>query len=132
MKLHLQRAAGIHLFTAYGDDHVTVNGVRHEHSLIVLPERIITGWRAAGAATLAEEDFAALAGMGMEILLLGTGARLAFPSPRLVQALARQGMGMETMDTFAACRTYNILAAEGRKVAAALILNPPEVCRENP
>jgi len=122
MKLHLQTASGTHLFTSYGADHVAVNGVRHEHSLIVLPERIIQEWQAAEPKQLAAEHFSALAGLELEILLLGTGSKLCFPSPRLFQAMAQQGIGLEAMDTFAACRTYNILAAEGRKVAAALIL----------
>ncbi len=122
MKLHLQSADGTNLVTAYGEDYVAVNGVRHEHSLIVLPGQVIESWQAAAPDVLTEAHFSALAGLELEILLLGTGARLRFPSPRLMHALARQGIGLETMDTFAACRTYNILAAEGRKIAAALIL----------
>lgn len=122
MKLHLQTADGTHLITAYGDHYITVNGRRHEHSLIVLPDRVISGWQAPAPAALTPEHFAELTGSGLEILLLGTGPRLHFPHPRLIHALAQQGIGLEAMDTFAACRTYNILAGEGRKVAAALIL----------
>ncbi|MDP2786048.1 MAG: MTH938/NDUFAF3 family protein [Sulfurimicrobium sp.] len=122
MKLHLQTASGTHLFTSYGPDHVAVNGIRHEQSLIVLPEQVIKEWQAAEAKLLTAEHFAALAGLELEILLLGTGAKLCFPSPRLIHAMAQQGIGLEVMDTFAACRTYNILAAEGRKVAAALFM----------
>jgi len=121
MKLHIQTANGTNLFTAYGDDYVAVNGVRHQRSLIVLPGRIITEWQPVAPDAMTQEHFSELSEQGLEILLLGTGARLCFPSPRLIQALAQQGIGLETMDTFAACRTYNILAAEGRKVAAALI-----------
>lgn len=123
MKLHLQSNNGIYLFTSYGPDHVSVNGVRHERSLIVLPEKIIADWQTMEPKLLAIEHFSALAGMELEILLLGTGTKLSFPHPRLAQAMAQQGIGLETMDTFAACRTYNILAAEGRKVAAALVLS---------
>lgn len=122
MKLHLQSADGTNLITAYGEDYVAVNGIRHEHSLIVLPGQIIESWHATAPDALTEAHFTTLEGLELEILLLGTGARLHFPSPRLMHALARQGVGLEAMDTFAACRTYNILAAEGRKVAAALIL----------
>jgi len=122
MKLHLQNAVGTQLITAYGVDYVAVNGVRHEHSLIVLPERIIKDWQAAEPKLMAAEHFSPLANLELEILLLGTGAKLCFPHPRLIHAMAQQGIGLEVMDTFAACRTYNILAAEGRKVAAALIL----------
>lgn len=122
MKLHLQNAVGTQLITAYGVDYVAVNGVRHEHSLIVLPEQVIQEWQAAEAKLLTAEYFSALVGLDLEILLLGTGSKLSFPSPRLIHAMAQQGIGLEVMDTFAACRTYNILAAEGRKVAAALMI----------
>jgi len=122
MKLHLQNAVGTQLITAYGVDYVAVNGVRHERSLIVLPEQVIQEWQATEPKLLTAEYFSALMGLDLEILLLGTGAKLCFPHPRLIHAMAQQGIGLEVMDTFAACRTYNILAAEGRKVAAALIL----------
>ena len=72
--------------------------------------------------TLCEDDFATLAGLGAEILLLGTGNSLRFPSPALLQPLMAARTGLEVMDTRAACRTFNILAAEGRKVAAAILL----------
>ena len=71
---------------------------------------------------LREEDLQYLAGLGVEIVLLGTGECLRFLHPRLLQSLAQARVGVEVMDTRAACRTYNILVAEGRKVAAALIL----------
>lgn len=122
MKLHLQTASDTYLFTAYDTNYVAVNGVRHEHSLIVLPGKVITEWQPAAPDLMTMDNFSILAELELEILLLGTGARLHFPSPRLIHALAQQGIGLEAMDTFAACRTYNILAAEGRKVAAALIL----------
>lgn len=122
MKLHLQTANGTHLITAYGDRYITVNGKRYESSLIVLPGRIISEWHPVAPDLLTLEHFSALAEPELEILLLGTGSKLRFPSPRLIHALAQQGIGLEAMDTFAACRTYNILAAEGRKIAAALIL----------
>ena len=125
MKLHLQNAAGLHVFTAYGEGYVAVDGVRHEESLIVLPERLITRWSPPAPATLSLEHFSDVADLGLEILLLGTGSRLIFPSPLLIRDLAQQGIGLEAMDSFAACRTYNILAAEGRQVAAALILEVP-------
>lgn len=122
MKLHLQTDTSTNLFTAYDNDYVKVNGVRHERSLIVLPGEIITTWQPAAPDLMTAEHFSALAELGLEVLLLGTGPRLRFPSPRLIHALAQQGIGLEAMDTFAACRTYNILAGDGRKVAAALIL----------
>lgn len=122
MKLHLQTANGTHLITAYGDHYITVNGKRYESSMIVLPDRVVADWQSVSPSELTADHFVELTGSGLEILLLGTGPRLHFPHPRLMHALARQGIGLEAMDTFAACRTYNILAGEGRKVAAALIL----------
>lgn len=124
MKLHLQTANDTYLFTAYGDGFVAVNGARHEGSLIVTPQKLFPAWQAADPDALTRPSFAELDGLGLEILLLGTGARQRFPSGRLIQAFASEGVGVEAMDTFAACRTYNILAGEGRKVAAALILTP--------
>jgi uncharacterized protein len=75
----------------------------------------------ASFAALAEADFERIAALGPEVVLLGTGARLRFPHPRLSAPLARAGIGLEVMDLQAACRTYNILAAEERIVAAALV-----------
>jgi uncharacterized protein len=97
-----------------------VNGARHEASVIVLPERI-EPWPVAGFAALTEAHFAALAALAPEVVLLGTGDRLRFPPPQLVAPLARAGIGLEVMDLRAACRTFNILAAEERQVAAALL-----------
>ena len=122
MKLHLAKIDGQNAFTGYGDGYVLVNGSRHERSLIVLAGRLVENWGVARIEELAEADVGVLAGLGVEILLLGTGQSLRFPPPRLLQPLAAAGTGVEVMDTPAACRTYNILLAEGRNVAAALIL----------
>lgn len=122
MKLHLQTDSDTFLFTAYDTEYVAINGVRYESSLIVLPRQIITDWQPTASDAMTAENFSVLTELELEILLLGTGPRLRFPSPRLIHAMAQQGIGIEAMDTFAACRTYNILAGDGRKVAAALIL----------
>ena len=121
MKIHLAGAQGRNTFTAYGDGYVMVNGARHETNLIVLPERILP-WRAAGFDSLAAEDFAELASLDLEVVLLGTGPALRFPNPQVTRALVEARIGLEVMDAQAACRTYNILAAEERRVAAALLL----------
>jgi uncharacterized protein len=97
-----------------------VNGVRHEESIIVLPERVVS-WSARRFDTLAQDDFAFLGTLQAEIILLGTGPRQRFPHPRLAAPLAQSRIGLEVMDLRAACRTYNILVAEERKVAAALL-----------
>ncbi len=91
-------------------------------SLIVLPDRVITDWPPSGFEALSQAHFEVILEFKPEIVLLGTGATLRFPHPSLTQALIRMQVGLEVMDTAAACRTYNILVTEGRKVAAALIL----------
>ena len=122
MKLHASALTSLHTFTGYGEGYVMVNGARHEASVIVLPERI-EPWPVAGFAALSEAHFAAIAALAPEVVLLGTGARLRFPHPRLTAPLARARIGLEVMDLQAACRTYNILMAEERKVAAALLFD---------
>jgi uncharacterized protein len=120
VKLHAAAPSALNTFTGYGDGFVAVNGQRHESNLIVLPERL-SPWGATSFDALTEADFAIFLDMRLEILLLGTGARQRFPHPRLTQALAARRIGLEVMDLQAACRTYNILMAEERRVAAALL-----------
>ena len=120
MKLHQAVAAGINTFTGYGEDYVAVNGERRNRSSIVLPDRILD-WPVESFDKLRAEDFQVFEMLQVEIVLLGTGAKQRFPHPRLTAALARAGVGVEVMDLKAACRTYNILVAEERKVAAALL-----------
>jgi uncharacterized protein len=122
LKLHLESATAKNTFTGYGEGYVMINGERVEKSVVVLPERILADWPAASFADLRAEHFEALTGLGREIVLLGTGAKLRFPRPEVVAPLLRAGVGVEVMDLQAACRTYNILMTEGRKVAAALLI----------
>jgi uncharacterized protein len=121
MKFHLSTAEG-NMFTGHGADYVRLGVVEYRDNVLVTPERVATGWTAGGFDTLTEADFAALAELKPEVVLLGTGASLRFPHPRLTRALTDAGIGVEVMDTPAACRTFNILAAEGRRVAAAVLV----------
>ena len=121
MKLHLSRSTDSNQITGHGPEHVLVNGVRHEGSLIVLPDEVVSPW-VARFEDLSARDFDVVLMRAPEIVLFGSGARLRFPSPALYAGLIKARIGFEAMDTAAACRTYNILAAEGRRVAAALIL----------
>jgi uncharacterized protein len=123
VKLHLSNPAGLNLFTAYGNDYVAVNTEKYGKNLIVLPDSLIREWSTATPATLAEVDMQVLLNLGTEIILLGTGSRQRFPPGALMRPFAPAGIGLEIMDLQAACRTYNILAAEGRKVAAALLFD---------
>ena len=122
MKLHLSNAPGLNLISAYGNGYVQIREQRHQASLIVLPELVVPDWPVAGFERLSAAHFERLAELAPELVVLGTGHRHRFPHPSLYQALIAAGIGLEHMDTGAACRTYNILAAEGRKVAAALIV----------
>lgn len=122
MKLHLSQVAGSNAFTAYGEGYVTVNAARYERSLLVLPDRVVADWGPDRFDALAPEHLAALVDIAPEVVLLGTGARLRFPRAEITRALVAARIGLEVMDVQAACRTFNILAAEGRKVAAALVL----------
>ena len=123
MKLHLSDISGVNLFTGYGEGYVMVNRQRHERNVVVLRDRLVTDWQPTGFDDLTAEHFALLAELQPEIVLLGTGARLRFPRPELTRALMEARIGLEVMDIRAACRTYNILAAEERKVAAALLFS---------
>jgi uncharacterized protein len=122
MKFHLSQPNGRNLFTGYGPGYLSINGTRYETNLIVLADRIAQ-WDVDSFGALDEAAFEQLAKLPAEIILLGTGAVLRFPHPRLTQAVRNAGIGLEVMDTSAACRTYNILLGEDRKVAAALLLS---------
>jgi uncharacterized protein len=123
VKLHQSHTAGLNVFTAYGEGYVAVNNEKHHKNLILLPDTIIHDWSSATVETLAETDMQKLLGLGTEIILLGTGNRLRFPPGALLRPFAPAGIGLEVMDLQAACRTYNILVTEGRKVAAALLFD---------
>lgn len=122
MKLHLSEHEGLNIFSGYGAGYVAINQVRYEHNLIVLPDHIIENWQVESVVQLKVADFDCLRPFHPEIVLLGTGTTLRFPDPELMKAMIASGIGLEVMDTQATCRTYNILSAEGRRVAAALII----------
>jgi uncharacterized protein len=120
VKLHVSGPGARNAITGYGEGYVLVNSQRHESSLIVLPDQVLP-WDVAGFEALTAGHFSSLTDLKPEILLLGTGPKQRFPHPRLTAPLAAAGIGVEVMDLKAACRTYNILVAEERKVAAALL-----------
>lgn len=122
MKLHADSASDSHAITAQGTGYVAVDGRRIERSVLVLPDRVDTGWGPRSFEELTVEQLAALAELRCDVVLLGTGERQRFPAPALLRPLIDGRVGVEVMDTAAACRTYSILVAEGRRVAAALIV----------
>lgn len=125
MKLHLTTDAGQRLFTGYGADHVLINEQRFDASLLLSAQGIeIAPWAGLGFDALTTGHFEWLAQHTLDILLLGTGTRLRFPHPSLTRALIDARIGLEVMDIGALCRTYNFLAAEGRSVGAAVLIEP--------
>lgn len=122
MKLHADSISSLNTVTAYGPGFIEINKVRHTKSLIVSAEEVVQPWPVEDFQALTAQHFEALAERGPEIVLLGTGRRQRFPHPRLTQPLAQARIGLEVMDTAAACRTYNILLSEGRRVLAAMLL----------
>ena len=121
MKFHLTPTTA-NVVTGFGVGWVRVGAQEYRESVIVTPDSIVA-WAPSGFDALGESDFNALLASKPEVVILGTGRAIRFPHPRLSRSLAEAQVGLEVMDTAAACRTYNILAAEGRRVAAALLID---------
>lgn len=111
-----------YLIRACEEGVITIGEQQYRHSLIVSTDRSPERWRPASAGELLREDLEPLCALQPEIVLIGTGSRLEFPSPSLTVTLLQAGIGVEVMDTAAACRTFNILLSEERRVVAALLL----------
>jgi uncharacterized protein len=121
MKLQADRLEGLNAIARHGPDGVIVNGAEYRTNVVVPWRGDVREWAAGGFAGLSEADFDALAALGPEVVIFGSGPRIRFPKPALTRALTARRIGVETMDTAAACRTYNVLLAEGRSVVAALV-----------
>jgi uncharacterized protein len=122
LKLHQDPSGALNTVTGYGADYVEINLERHESSIILLPSGPVLPWPVSAFDALAPEHFELLLAHDPELVVFGSGSRLRFAHPRLTAALAARRIGVESMDFAAACRTYNILMAEGRRVAAALLI----------
>jgi uncharacterized protein len=101
---------------------IHVGGRMLDRPFIVSADRIIDDWSPPPIAELAVADLEAAIALEPEVVLLGTGARQVFPSPALLRAMLARGIGLEVMDTAAACRTFNVLASEYRRVVAVLFV----------
>lgn len=122
MKLHSSINKQYQTVTGYDDRGVEINAERFDFSLILMPECAARAWPVASFDGLTEQHFEAIEQDTPDVVILGTGARQRFVHPRLVASLAARRIGVECMDNKAACRTYNILMGEGRKVTLALII----------
>jgi uncharacterized protein len=119
MKLHLDQTTQ-NSIQRYNDQHIVINEQIYDHSLIIMPT-YLSEWDVNGFDDLQIEHFKRLRALQPELVILGTGLTQQFPAPSLYEPLIQAHIGLEIMDRLAACRTYNILVAEGRKVLAALI-----------
>jgi uncharacterized protein len=122
VKIERDLPEGKNTFTGYGEGYVEVNKRRFTSSLVVSAERLVTDWPAESIDRLTADHLAAILELNPEIVLLGSGPAFRFPDPATLAPLYKAGIGVEVMDTPAACRTYNILLGEGRNVVAALIV----------
>ena len=121
MKLQADRIEGRNAIARHGADGVIVNGAEHRTSVIVPWTGAVQPWPVDAFEALASAHFAALAALEPELVIFGSGKRIRFVHPALLAPLLERRIGIETMDTAAACRTYNVLLAEGRSVIAALL-----------
>ena len=108
--------------TSYGPGWVAVNGERFEGPLIVHSESGARAWNCPGYELLGAQHFTPFLDLKPELIVFGSGDRIRFPRPEWLAQLYAQRIGVETMDTHAACRTYNFLVGEGRRVVAALLV----------
>jgi len=121
MKIHLESGAGQNLIRSYTAGSLTINNKDYSHSLIVTATEVMD-WPPTGFNKLLAAHFEMIADLRPEVVILGTGAKLLFPPASLTRSLIEARIGLEVMDTGAACRTYNILMSDGRRVAAALLM----------
>ena len=121
MKFQPDRTQGPTI-TGYGIDWIAINGESIHNSTVVCSTGQTFPWNCDGFEKLGPSHFEKLIDLGAELVIFGSGSSIRFPHPQWLQRLYEQRIGVETMDTHAACRTYNFLAGEGRKVVAALLI----------
>ncbi|MGQ0657630.1 MAG: Mth938-like domain-containing protein [Chromatiales bacterium] len=123
MKLELDSDVGLYQIRAYSTEAIVVNDRVLHHSCIIMPDRLLTDWPPQRMAELTADHMTLVADLAPEVVILGSGQTTRFPPPAVLAPLSLRAIGCEVMDTAAACRSYVVLAAEGRRVAAALL--PP-------
>lgn len=121
MKLHLTTAGDQQLFSGHGEGYVAINKQRYRTSVLVTPASVVE-WAIDSFSALSAGSFEPVLELKPDILILGTGRMMRFPPREATAAISAAGIGLEVMDSGAACRTYNVLATEGRRVAAAILV----------
>ena len=114
-----------YIITRYEPNRVFVNHEAYSNNLIICPNKLISPWEINSLNELNEKNLTIIFELKPEIVLLGTGEEWVIPDAKVIASFAQHGIGLESMNTRAACRTYSILVAEGRHAAAALLLNSP-------
>jgi len=122
LKFQPDRAEGVNIITRHDESSVWVGNTCFKHSLLVPSEGDVLAWPPGTVRELEAVHFEQVLALKPELVIFGSGTRLQFVSPALHCCLIEQRIGIETMDTAAACRTYNVLASEGRRVLAALLV----------
>ncbi|MBM0105105.1 Mth938-like domain-containing protein [Steroidobacter sp. S1-65] len=122
MKLTDEKIGGINMIRSYAPGEIRIGETVIRGSCLVTADQIVSDWRPQTAAELTLEDLQQVIAMQPEVVVIGSGPRQQFPAPEVLGAVLSRGIGCEVMDTGAACRTYNILASEGRTVVAALLV----------
>lgn len=122
MKLFQSDPGESYAIRSYQAGQVIINDQAYTESLVLAPTQLITDWPPQSADELTEADFDLLAELKPDLVLLGTGEKQVFPPLSLYAPLLQQNIAVEVMNTGAACRTFNILASEGRQVIAALMM----------
>jgi len=126
MKLELEQPGkDLYRIDSYNTGVICINGEHLTASLIITPHLLVQDWPPQSFADIASQHIEQLIQLRPEIIILGTGRQLHFLTPQLTVLIHRQGIGFETMDTGAACRSYNLLMSEGRNVAAGLLVPAP-------
>jgi uncharacterized protein len=125
MKFQPERAEGVNVITRHEPQRLWVGPQAYTSSVLVPWVGAVQAWPVHDPAQLSAEHFAQVLTWEPQLVIFGSGPQLRFVKPSVLRSLIERGIGCETMDTAAACRTYNVLAAEGRAVVAALLLSPP-------
>ncbi len=123
MKLNLETLTTKYRVTGYSDRRVTVNNETLGDSFVITPFKLVKEWPPQNVTSIRPEHFSVIFDLEPDVILLGTGSKQLFPSPQLLEPIVKRGIGIEIMNTAAVCRTFNLLIAEGRHVAAGVLID---------